>query len=407
MPARYRPDPGRAALAKRLHALLAAQVPARCGVYVGLAEPGPQSANHAMVTHSIARHLVAGDTDCLPWFNTSPPPVLRILTAASWQRADAMVVRPEAMPDDLASDTWCALVEMLAADRPSSNTQMTVTVDLLIRLGFVRLAAELLGVSGETNLKGLRFSPSTARAELATMSRLMPQSVELVALATNAAEDLRYTPRQRIAFANLAMVRHGKSGKDSPLLDKAFAAGTEAMNTMRQDSFEYWMTRHTFYRAAAYIPFLRGARDDTLRLLGYAKDAVLSARPRTDLEQLSLADHLFPMYETLARTFGIYGLLNEALAATDELVRLSPCDYRTWFARGQVLLRLGRLDDAIATYERVHTGGGHPVGQAAYYAGFAHEALGRTAEAIEAYQLADRIDPTVPAVQERLHGLLA
>ncbi|RZT82236.1 tetratricopeptide repeat protein [Micromonospora violae] len=381
-----------------------ADVPSTCPVYIGLAAPGSRSPNHAVVTRTIGRHLVEGDAARLPWFNTSPPPVLRILTAASWGRADAMVLRPDDLPSDLMSDSWRGLVTMLAGGHRRSDAETSVLADLLVRLGFVRSAARLLGIADGQPLSDFEFSSSTARAELGVLSRLLPRSVDLVALAAAASRHVRFAPRQRLAFVNFVMVRHGKAGADSPLLDELFAVGRETLEVMSCNDFDYWMARHTLYRAAAYIPFLRDERERTLELLAQAREAVLAARPRTHLERLSLEDHVFPMYETLARTNVVYGRLNQALEATDELVAISPWDYRTWFAKGQVLLRLGHFEDAIAAYQRVYALGGHPVGQAAYYVGFAHEKLGRTAESVEAYQLSHRVDPTVPAVREKLKG---
>lgn len=401
LPARYRPDPGREALGSRLRALLTAGVPARCGVYAGLAEPGPGSPNHARVTHTIARHLAGGTAQRLPWFNTSPPPVLRVLTAASWGREDALVVRPEDLPADLATDLWRAVAAMPADDRTTAPAELA---DLLIRLGFVKEAARVLGLGA-----GLpeRFGTEHARTELATLSRLLPASQELLVLATRAAGDPRHPARQRIAFANFVMVRHGKRGKDSPLVDEAYRAGATALAELPEDDFDRHLARHTFHRAAAYVPFLRGLPEATVEHLDRAREEVLAARPGNEVQELALADHIFPLYETLARTYGIYGRLDDALAAARKLVDLSPWDYRTWFAHGQVLLRLGRWEESVAAHEKVYEIGGHPVGQAAYLVGFARERLGDRAGAADAYRLSQRVDPTAPVVPARLAGLHA
>lgn len=405
IPPRYQPASGREALVNRLEALTLAGVPAACSVYVGLAEPGPRSPNHAVVTHTIARHLAVGDFEALPWFNTSPPPVLRILAAASWQRRDAMVLRPGQLPDDLASDLWWSVVKLLRtpSELPAAGT--SALVEVLIRLGFLRTAAEVLGISYQEPLANCNLRQATARPELATLSRLAPKSPALITLARTAAEDSRYTPRQRIAFANFVIVRLGKAGKESSVLDDMFSAGTAALDEIPPDSFEYHLTRHTLYRAAAYIPFLRGNQDSTMDLLRTAHEAIFSAEPRNSLEQLSLTDHIFPMFETLAKTYTLYNDLTAATTSALELVRISPWDSRTWFSYGQVLLRSGRFEDAIAAYEKVYEIGGHPVGQAAYYSGFALERLGRKKEALDRYRFAERVDPTVDVVQERIAEL--
>ena len=67
-PPPYVPEPGPDALARRLRSLLVANVPVACGVYCGLAQPGPLSARHAEATFARARHFAAGTVDELPHF---------------------------------------------------------------------------------------------------------------------------------------------------------------------------------------------------------------------------------------------------------------------------------------------------------------------------------------------------
>jgi hypothetical protein len=105
-PPEYNPAPGADALKRRLTALLTAGTPAACAVYIGLSEPGQWSARHAEATHAIARHLADGDVDSLPHFNTNPPPILRILAAASRARPDAIGDTMADFPDDLATELW-------------------------------------------------------------------------------------------------------------------------------------------------------------------------------------------------------------------------------------------------------------------------------------------------------------
>lgn len=401
---RYVPEAGASALSRRLRALLDAGAPVRCTVYIGLAEPGPCSARHARVTHAIAAAFAAGAADAVPRFNTNPPPALRVTGAASLGRPDALGSDMAAFPADLASPLWLGVAEATGAPADLSPHARLVGVDLLLRLGYPRRAAALLGLD-ETAAPPTRFDPFFATRQLAVLYRRSHDVPALVGLALDAARDPRLPVPTRLSMAIFVVAYHGRRGLDTPSLHRAVELGRIALEQYPRDSFRYELSRQTYHRAVAFVPFLRGDHAGALAVLDQALDAQHAAKPATAFEELAWADHCFPLYETLSKTRLAAGDVDQAVAATDKLVELSPGDHRTWTARGKAFHAAGRVEEAWEAYQRMFELGGLPAAAAAYHRGWTEERLGRPGAARRSYETSLRIDPTAPVVAERLAAL--
>ncbi|MBB5954012.1 tetratricopeptide (TPR) repeat protein [Saccharothrix tamanrassetensis] len=384
MPPAYQPDPGPRALARRLGALATAGVPVRCGVWLGLAEPGPGSSRLAEVTHAVARHFADGDVAALPRFNTNPSPVTRVFAAASHGRVDALGPDMAAFPDDLASPLWWRVLSRARAEL--STAERSVAADVLLRLGYQRHAADVLGMA---DFRG--FTPGLAVRQLAVLFWSRPSSREVEELALHGARDPGLPADARHALALFVLVRNGRRGTDTAALREAAAL---AGRTAPDDP----LARQAHYRALAFVPFLRGDRTATWDLLDRALDSQRAARPGTPLDRLARDDYAYPLHETIARTHLRTGAPDKAVDATGVLVALSPNDARTWSIRGDALLAADRLEEAVRAFDAGVALGGLPAARAAFYRGWALDRLGRRADAVESYRLSWRIDPTVPAV---------
>lgn len=387
MPPRYLPDPGPRALAVRLAALATAGVPVRSRVYVGLHEPG-EAPQHAAVTHAIARHFAAGDTAALPRFTTTPSPMQRVYDAASLGRVDALGGDPAAFPADLASDLWRRV-----RDRIAEPDDRAVAADLLLRLGYQRHAAHVLGMTS-LDARTHVFDPALAVKQLAVLFWHPHEPRDLEALALRGARDERLPADARRSLALFVVVRNGRRGADTPALHEAAAVAS----ALPADG----LARQSLHRALAFVPFLRGDHAETFRLLDLALHGQLAVRPTTPLDRLAWADHAFPLHETIAKTHLLTGAPDRAVTATDELVALAPHDHRTWAVRGDALLAAERWDEAVEAFGHAVELGGLPAARAAFLRGWALEHLGRRSDAAESYRLSRRIDPTAPVVADRL-----
>lgn len=400
-PPSYVPEPGPAALSRRLKALLHADVPVACPVYLGLGPPGELSARHAESTYAVARQVAGRATDALPHFNTNPPPILRIIAAVSRGRLDAIGDDPADFPDDLGGELW-RQVRALATDPDELDLdERRSLADLMLRLGYLSVAAEVLGLAGadpETH----DFDRVAALEQLAVLFRRGRDTQALERRALAVARDPAYPARIRYAMANFVVVRNGRRGEDSPASREAANLAVEAVARLDTTPFAAHLATQTVYRAVAFVPFVRGDGAETLKVLDRAEEHQLAAEPLAEgaLQRLAWVDHAFPLYETIGRTHLRLGNAAESVAATDMLVRLSPHDPRAWDMRGQALIRADRPEEAIEAYRQALPIGGLPVAKAAFHLGWLHAQLGQHDEALRHYRMSRSIDPTVPVLDE-------
>ncbi|MDT8912283.1 hypothetical protein [Amycolatopsis sp. PS_44_ISF1] len=399
-PPAYFPPAGSAPLAARLRALLTAGVPVACGVYPGLADPGPASARHAEATHARARHVADRSVE-LPHFNTNPPPILRVLAAASLGRVDALSDTMADFPADLAGDLWRQVAGVVADPGGLEPAERAHASDLMLRLGYPRTAARVLGMAAPDPASHA-FSRECAIAELAVLLRRRHDPAVLEARALDLARDRSHTARVRMIAANFVVVRNGRRGTDTPALHESAELALAAAEEWEADPFAGNLAWQTVHRATAYVPFLRGDADGTLRALDLAeaRQKAAEAEVTDPLRELAWIDHAFPLYETIAKTHLRLGHAGPAVTATARLVELSPHDQRTWAVRGQALLAAGRPEDAAEAFGRALPLGGLPVARAAYHLAWIHDLLGDRERAAHYCALSRRVDPTVPASAE-------
>ncbi|NUT97200.1 MAG: tetratricopeptide repeat protein [Saccharothrix sp.] len=383
MAPRYDPEPGPRGLARRLSSLVTAGVPVRCGVVLGLHRPGADSSRVAEVTHALARHLVEGTAP--PRFNTVPSPMTRVYAAASRGRVDALGPDMAAFPADLATPLWWRVLDKTGG--PLTTAERSAAADLLLRLGYQRRAASVVGDRPELVVK-----------RLAVRYWSSPSSTEVEAEALREAHDRRNPTDVRHTLAVFVVVRNGRRGTATPAFHEAAAV---AARTVPRDPLRL----QAHYRALAFVPYLCGDLPGTWALLERAVECQRSVVPSTELERLAWEDHAFPLHETIARTHLLTGAPDRAAAETDHLVTLSPHDHRTWSLRGDAFLAADRLEEAIGAYDRGVRLGGLPAARAAFYRGWAQQRLGLGAEAVESFRLSHRIDPTAPVVARALSGV--
>lgn len=403
-PPRYAPATGSTALASRLRALLAGGEPIACPVYVGLGTPLESSTRHAEATHLLARGLANHAVEALPHFNTTPAPITRVLTAASWGRSDAMSVRVDEFPEDLASYLWCQVGALVRDAAQLTHAERRCASTVMLRLGYIHKAAALVGMN-TTDPSHFVFSAEYALEELQVLRRTRHEANILEKVALDAASDPRLSSDTRMRMATFVVVRNGSRGDDSSALHEAAELAGSAMNSLDATPFARSMAQQTVYRALAFVPFVAKKASGTWEMLDTALACQFSQHPSGPDEELVWKDHAFPLYQTIARTHLLLGNETDAIVATDQLVELSPNDERTWEIRGQALVASGQLEEAYLAYERMSVIGGLSVGRAAYYMGWISQQLGKREKAMRLYKLSKRVDPTVPAVDKVLSDL--
>lgn len=108
-------------------------------------------------------------------------------------------------------------------------------------------------------------------------------------------------------------------------------------------------------------------------------------------------------YANLGATQLAMGAQDEAAKSFEESLRYNPNQFNAWLGLGLLALQQGKLDEAIADFSR--SVAAQPTAQGFYELGHTLALTGRTAEALQAYQQALKVDPDFAQAQEALDAL--
>ncbi|MGV9690173.1 hypothetical protein ACWDUX_13775 [Streptomyces sp. NPDC003444] len=405
LPPPYEPPQGPGDLGRRLESLLAADVPAVCPVYVGLAPPVSCSPNHAIATYAIAEHLARRDVEGLPAFGEIPPRRLRVLTAASWGRADALGSEFDHLPADLATGLWLWMAELFTYSKDLTPLELDAAGTLMLRLGYPEQAARLLGVTDV--LAGVPAFPPDVRPEhalarVAVCAQLHPRPALVVAQALRAVADPRLPVTIRLMLAGFAIPLEARREAGSGALHRAVRSAEQALTRWTDVDPEHRWIERKVLRSLSGAAIRRGEPEAASAYLDRAALGAMETRPRGGLRRLAWDEEVLALLEAQGHVCRSRGDAEGAVAATSRMSGIAPYDARARAAHGYALLASGRLDESLHAYEEMLRLGGHPVAAAAFHLGWIHESRGDRRRAQDSYAHSHSIDPTVPAVRERL-----
>ncbi|MFD8146191.1 tetratricopeptide repeat protein [Streptomyces sp. NPDC059708] len=343
----------------------------------------------------------------------SAPRHLRVLTAASWGRADAVGSEFDLLPDDLASPLWRRTAEFTARPDRLTPRERGAAGTLMLRLGYPASAVSIMNPGAGPGSAALPadLPPEALPALVRALMEAHPRPAEVEAEVLRIVTDPRTPPAVRLILwvpALAAAVR--PSSRIGPRALPHLVA--EAERTLReagdgaQDRLGpsgVWRVRLS--RALCEAALACGRRAAALDHADGAALPLLRARPASDAaapDRLAWELESMSLLRTQARLARRSERFEEALKAASAMARLDPFDPGAHTAHAEALLRAGRHDDALRAYERVFALGGVTVAAAAFGTGWIHEQRGDLGRAREAYELSHRIDPTVPVAAARL-----
>ncbi|MFF4528122.1 tetratricopeptide repeat protein [Streptomyces sp. NPDC001407] len=348
------------------------------------------------------------DVEALPVFGEIPPRQLRLLTAASWGRADAVGREFSHLPSDLTTELWRQVHELSARPEDLTPIERDVAGMLMLRLDYPQRAARLLGITDAQ--MGISSFPQDVRPEhvltrLAVLTQLHPKPAQVVSQALRAVSDPRLSVLTRLALASFAIPLQASHGSGSTALHQAIALAEQALtHPLDMDPEHRWVERKLL-RSLSDAAIFRGEAAATTDYLDRAALSLIEVQPESALLQLAWDEEVFSAFQAQGRACRSINDTEGAVTATSRLPGISPYDADAWRIYGYTLLAAGRLDESLHAYEQMLPLGGHSVAAAAFHLGWIHEKRGDRKRAQDSYAFSDAIDPTVPAVNERLSSL--
>jgi tetratricopeptide (TPR) repeat protein len=328
------------------------------------------------------------------------------------------VQSPLELPRHLATERWQYLTEHLQAFTQLAPKGQLLVAKLLLSLGFHALVRRLIPLYGPemiaasqvvTHLALIRaiagemllldYGPQAASTDFE------PREYELV--AHNAPPD---------DFARLAagwglVVHAAKVLRDVSMTHLWATWLKQALKTFLTTSTHAAFGQHLMtsrvYRATAMAPYLQGQQMEMVAEMNTAEEharALLSVAV-SEKEILLAIENLLTLLQSRSKEAIALGDLELAEARCREMLSYEQLDPRHFLELGDILVKSGKMEDALPTYRRAAVLGPPATPVAWFMMGQILERLGKHEEAAHCYIETLKVDPGGYVAARRLHNL--
>lgn len=304
---------------------------------------------------------------------------------------------PRALPATLHTPRWTQLCDWVDGWTGLGPDQQYAVFRVLYRLGFHRLALDLLPFREAAALREpVEFRTQWQRAVAAYAAgqgRRKTPPDNAFALVDN--PDCPLLLRFMIGtFGVVYAARETKSLADA---ERWRAGAQDALDALLASpdytEFEKTMLHSRFYRGVGFVPFMRGERDTTVAEMAKAEELARAVPAGSEWEELVKRENLHACLESRSKeAFGL-GEIELGHRRTEEFLALDPYDPKSHIELGECLAKQERYAEAADSYSRAARLG--PIGTALAFsmAGEFYERAGLGALAEDCFVQALRVDP--------------
>ncbi|WP_018350035.1 tetratricopeptide repeat protein [Longispora albida] len=324
------------------------------------------------------------------------PPAFRANLFREAGLPEFMVSHPAELPEPLWTDRWAKLCEWTTELPVASPERQYLTMHLLFRLGFQRLALDLVPAYDDPQ-SAAEFKISAWRHLIGYAASVGSRSPES-SLGALALADRPGCPFDLAMTLSLhAVVYHARATRDIKEMvkwrDRAKDYHDTALASPDYTPFEKAMLESRFYRGTSFVPFQLGDRAGTIAELDRAEELARAVPATTPWEQFLKLENLHACLESRSKeAFGL-GEIDLGHARTLEFLAIDPYDPKSHIELAESYTRQGKFAEAAEAYLTTARLG--PLGTAIAYAmaGECYERAGQQAIAEDCFIQALRHDP--------------
>jgi tetratricopeptide (TPR) repeat protein len=340
----------------------------------------------------------------------NPSGRLRRTIASETGVAAFAVEWPADLPGELWTARWHEFV-VAVQDFATLSTQSQVrVVALLGSLGMYRAVLRLVparAVTEDTDTAASVLESKRALAEYKLKARTRGASevdLELCAVLATRSPDLHV--RLGAALSLVVLYARGGSQNGREVARWCEVAGRHYEDLHPDAAWIDCLYASTYWRAVSFWPYMRGDREQTLRELATAEEFALRVAGDTSASALA-EQNLHPLLETCTKAALWSGDHDLALSYAGRLAQHDPFDPKVHLGLGDVLLDVGRTEEALSCYRSAERLGAPYRAFAAYVVGECLERLDALEEACDAYLRALSVDPNGVSALMRAHAVSA
>lgn len=184
---------------------------------------------------------------------------------------------------------------------------------------------------------------------------------------------------------------------------------SEALSHLKPSLTTFQQKRLTsvYHRAAVFIPFLQGNKEAVVREMDFCQSLAeeLMGESQNEIEQRFAHENLSTVFESRLKEALWLGELDLAEHRAKKNVAMEPLYSRYHLQLGEVLLKLGKFEEASKVYRRAARLGPPGTAIAWFMAGQCHEQLGELETACDCYSASVEKDHLAISAVEKLNQL--
>lgn len=294
---------------------------------------------------------------------------------------------PRELPDDLRSDEWNTLCELV--DNFDSLTALIQykTLYLLNTLCFYRLVMKLVPPTIYNEIK----SESVAKiAYMRAMADYHLNGFKQSFSINDFLSIIKQLPKESLTRHSIALTLTIYYAKINKNIDSSSYFREIALDYLKNCNYhceqdEYKLLYSRFYRGASYVPFLKNNKVMVKDEMNLAEEYARSVSKESDDNEYIKKDNLYFVLESRMREAIWNNDLDLALERIKEATSLDPWDSRAHIEIGEILFRRGELDKAAIEYIKAARLGPPGTSLGYYMAGYCYDNLDEYELALDYY----------------------
>ncbi|MBW4613526.1 MAG: tetratricopeptide repeat protein [Desmonostoc vinosum HA7617-LM4] len=321
------------------------------------------------------------------------------------------VDNPLQLDDGLRTKRWSKLCEYLTQYQELQPTTKLLVIKVLKSLCLHRAILEYVPAMSE-----LEIASGSVSAKLAlcrAISNLLLQEYEGKVDRSNLKElenIAKHTPLgtlTRLSAVLQLVVRYAKNFRDLESAEFWRAIATEELQKLQSslNDFDYKLFTSIYYRAVVFVPLLQRDKDKVIQEMDVCQAYAESLTCVNEEQQKVALENQCIILESRTKEALWLGDLELAEERARKVAQMDSLDPRYRLELGEVLIKCGKIEEAIKMYRSATRLGPPRTAIAWFMAGQCHEKLGELDIACDCYLASIQMDSLAISAVERLNRL--
>jgi tetratricopeptide (TPR) repeat protein len=321
------------------------------------------------------------------------------------------VETPLQLPSEFRTDRWNKLCEYLIHYQDLNAKVKLQVVNLLTSLCLHKSVLEYVPEISKTEI-----ASNIALAGLAScraMSQRMLQTNgdtrDILKKFEKVANHAPLRSKVRFSSAINLVGLYAKSFRDLKSAEFWRSAATQELSCLKNilDDFSHKLLTSIYYRAVVFVPILQQDRKAVIREMDWCESLAqsLMCEYNSEIEKIAARENLITVFESRTKEALWLGEIDLAESRANQLVDMEPLYSRYRLQLGEILIKLGKIEQAAQMYRSAARLGppGTPI--AWFMAGQCHEKLGELELACDCYLASVQMDELAISAVQRLNKL--